>query len=283
MHYIILDLEWSRSFSKSKKTAIDEIIEFGAVKVDESLVTVDVFGMLVKPVVGKKIDRFVAGLTKITDETVGEAFQFPYVYSKFRNWIGSDPCVVVSWGTSDIVVLLENIEYFLHERFIPFMKYYSDLQFCVRKKYAPHESNQMALTEAAQLLHIEHRHLNQHRAPDDALLTAECFKAVYDGAYWDKFVRTVNPNEQKKLFSGQSYIKSLNSPHVNRKKLRSNCKTCGRFLKRTTEWRLNSNHFTANFHCGHCSQDFRCTVQFRRNCHDVRVKRKISLMKTRGS
>ena len=34
MNYIILDLEWNGSYSKSERKFINEIIEFGAVKVD---------------------------------------------------------------------------------------------------------------------------------------------------------------------------------------------------------------------------------------------------------
>ena len=37
MQYIILDLEWNTAFDKRRKEFVNEIIEFGAVKLDEQL------------------------------------------------------------------------------------------------------------------------------------------------------------------------------------------------------------------------------------------------------
>ena len=51
MNYIIMDLEWNNSYMKSAEKFINEIIEIGAVKLDEELNTVDNFSELIKPVV----------------------------------------------------------------------------------------------------------------------------------------------------------------------------------------------------------------------------------------
>ena len=53
--YVILDLEWNGTYSRRIKGFINEIIEFGAVKVDESLDILDTYEALVRPQVGKKI------------------------------------------------------------------------------------------------------------------------------------------------------------------------------------------------------------------------------------
>ena len=55
MNYVILDLEWNSSYSKKSKGFISEIIEFGAVKFDESFNITGTFSMLVSPQVGKKL------------------------------------------------------------------------------------------------------------------------------------------------------------------------------------------------------------------------------------
>ncbi len=55
MNFVILDLEWNGTYSRRIKSFINEIIEFGAVKVDEQLHIIDTFEALVRPQVGKKI------------------------------------------------------------------------------------------------------------------------------------------------------------------------------------------------------------------------------------
>ena len=49
MNIVILDLEWNGSYSKKVHHYVNEIIEFGAVKVDENLNFLSEFSLLVKP------------------------------------------------------------------------------------------------------------------------------------------------------------------------------------------------------------------------------------------
>lgn len=49
MQYIILDLEWNAAYSRRRQGFINEIIEFGAVKVDGHLQVIDTFSALVRP------------------------------------------------------------------------------------------------------------------------------------------------------------------------------------------------------------------------------------------
>lgn len=49
MSYVILDLEWNGSYSKVLHKFVNEIIEIGAVKLDDELNVCDTFTMLVAP------------------------------------------------------------------------------------------------------------------------------------------------------------------------------------------------------------------------------------------
>ena len=49
MSYVILDLEWNASFSKKLRKFVNEIIEFGAVRLDENYEITDTFSVMVKP------------------------------------------------------------------------------------------------------------------------------------------------------------------------------------------------------------------------------------------
>jgi len=63
MHYIILDLEATCWEEKSDKA--NEIIEIGAVKLDENLEVVDTFSQYVRPVISPELSDFCKTLTSI--------------------------------------------------------------------------------------------------------------------------------------------------------------------------------------------------------------------------
>ena len=70
MNYIIFDLEWSNYYNYSTKTGINEVVEIGAIRLNESLEIVDTFKQLVKPTFAKKLSGRCKNLTKITNEEV---------------------------------------------------------------------------------------------------------------------------------------------------------------------------------------------------------------------
>ena len=135
MNFVILDLEWNGTYSRRLKGFMNEIIEFGAVKVDGNLHVLDTFDALVRPQVGKKISGKIRTLTNITNEELANGLQFMQVMSRFRKWMGD--AVLMTWGTSDILALIENSRYFCGSERIPFLKQYVDSvsythQMCIR-------------------------------------------------------------------------------------------------------------------------------------------------------
>lgn len=57
MDFIIMDLEWNNTYARKTKGFINEIIEIGAVKLDENLNFKDKFSCLVRPQISKKTAR----------------------------------------------------------------------------------------------------------------------------------------------------------------------------------------------------------------------------------
>ena len=49
MNYIVIDLEWNQKIHRGSMHAIGEIIEIGAVKMNESLEITDELNLVVKP------------------------------------------------------------------------------------------------------------------------------------------------------------------------------------------------------------------------------------------
>ena len=85
MQYIIMDLEWNTAFDRGRKEFVNEIIEFGAVKLDEDLREVDTFSSFVKPVIEKKLTSRVRKLTHITNEDVMRAEKYLPVTNRFSD------------------------------------------------------------------------------------------------------------------------------------------------------------------------------------------------------
>ena len=73
MNIVILDLEWNGAYSRRLHGFINEIIEFGAVKLDAQLNITDRFSCFVKPQVTKKISTIIPDLTNITDANLLDA------------------------------------------------------------------------------------------------------------------------------------------------------------------------------------------------------------------
>ena len=70
-HFIVLDLEWNQS-SGGRETSMDrlpfEIIEIGAVKLDENLRIISEFSRLVRPQVYKTLHYKISEVTHLSQE-----------------------------------------------------------------------------------------------------------------------------------------------------------------------------------------------------------------------
>lgn len=102
MNYIVFDLEatcWDKK-DPSAKHKKNEIIEIGAVKLNEKLEIISKFESFVKPKLFPVLSNFCKDLTKITQEHVNEAQTFPEVLEEFKSWMGPN-YVLCSWGHYD--------------------------------------------------------------------------------------------------------------------------------------------------------------------------------------
>ena len=154
MSYIILDLEWNASYSTRLHGFVNEIIEFGAVKLDESYQIVDTFSVMVKPKIGKRLNGTVKKLTGISlAELKSKGVGFLTAAQRFSEFLGDG--TLMTWGTSDIHALLENFSYYTGDYHIPFLTTYCDLQeFCMKALDRFDEGNQMGLGACAELLEL---------------------------------------------------------------------------------------------------------------------------------
>lgn len=102
MNHIVFDLEatcWNTKGHGNK----NEIIEIGAVKLDDNGQQLDSFQSFVKPTLNPQLSDFCTELTSITQAQVDPAPLFPMVCAQFKQWIEADTgnYWLCSWGHYD--------------------------------------------------------------------------------------------------------------------------------------------------------------------------------------
>lgn len=107
MKYIVVDLEMnplSREYETERFICKDEIIEIGAVLLDEEFQEIGSFMTLVKPKYNDKIERKIEKLTGITFDMVQAAPYFGDAVDMFFQWCSSIPDEIsfIQWSESDL-------------------------------------------------------------------------------------------------------------------------------------------------------------------------------------
>ena len=177
--YIVMDLEFNQSTTRfrSEKNGIllsNEIIEIGAVKLNEKLDQVDTFKSFIKPTAYPKINDMVYKLTSITTEMVWEGGDFNDVIKSFLDWCGED-YVFVTWSDNDIFALEDNMLY--HGMEIGCLPECYDIQAMFDDQISMNERS-MALNYAIWKFGIKVSGGELHDALYDAMNTSEVFKRL---------------------------------------------------------------------------------------------------------
>lgn len=73
MFYVIFDLEWNNAYNYKLKKGMNEIIEIGAIKLDEKLNIVDTFKQLIKPKLSNKLSSRFKNLTHISMDEINDS------------------------------------------------------------------------------------------------------------------------------------------------------------------------------------------------------------------
>ncbi|HZG85763.1 3'-5' exonuclease [Paenibacillus sp.] len=176
MDYIILDIEFN-----GRKFASDlpmEVIEIGAVRLNGSLKYIDEFTTLVKPVYFSKLNNFIKEKTGIPQEGIDAAPGFPKAIAAFREWLDrSEEFMFVTWGGEDMKrIVLDVRMHKLDDAYWLAIPYYDLLKGYIRYKNV---TNDVSVEAALLDLGIANEG-SAHRALDDARMTGDIFRAVFD-------------------------------------------------------------------------------------------------------
>ncbi len=272
MNYIIMDLEWNNTYCKKKKGFINEIIEIGAVKLDEGLNQVDTFSLFIKAQLGKKLHTRVKELTNISNDDISTGTPFSQAMSEFRKWSAGENNVVLTWGDTDVRVLVENFRYFNGINFVPFLKNYVNLQNYTQAFLNISKADQIGLSTAAEKLNINTEQYSLHRAIDDSFLTADIFRKIYNKQMITSYTHACDNAFYLKLSFKPKVITDINSPLIDRSKMKCLCDVCGASCERISEWRVMNQSFRAIFQCKNCKRKIRFTIRFKEYYDRVDIK-----------
>ena len=275
MTYIIMDLEWNNSYMKSAQKFINEIIEIGAVKLNENLEQIDTFSELVRPVVSRKLRSRIKNLTNISNEEVRAGRHFKEVISDFTKWAGEDT-IIMTWGDTDIRTLLSNYKTFLKLDGISFIRKYVDLQKYCQCFINMENVQQAGLSYAATCLDIDPEKYPHHRALDDSILSAECFKKVFDKNKFDEFILNCDSEFYAKLAFHPYVIKDKNDPLIDKNLFNCYCDICGGKVQTIKRWKFMNQSFRGTFHCENCSREFKVSLRIKKFYDYIDVKRNCS-------
>ena len=248
MSIIVFDLEWNQPVdgmdSKDRKLQF-EILEIGAVKLDDDGKVLDSFNELVRPVVYDKLNWHTRKMLNISMKELENGKLFVDVCKSFLDWCGENP-TFCTWGTQDLTELQRNMRYFnmepLSDGPIPFynVQYLFSLQIKDEEKVYNLES-------AVDKIELE-KDIPFHRAYSDAYYTAKIFnivdkKYLSRGKAYDLFHLPGQTKDEINEYNyGQYYYvsKLYNEREElvsNRKIMAINCFKCGkRSLRPKTRW-----------------------------------------------
>lgn len=167
MSYVVVDLEWNQAMS-SKSSVFNklpihlrgEIIEIGAVKLDENMQPTEELTIDVKPVYFKRMHYKVKKITGFDKERLAHGIAFSDALHELREFCGDD-VTFITWGCDDQGILEQNI--IIHDLDWDWIAGWVNLQLIYNLQTGG-DKNQKSLASA-----MEHFGIEQTRVAHDAL------------------------------------------------------------------------------------------------------------------
>ena len=207
MQYIVLDLEWNQAMSSNasifNKLPIHlrgEIIEIGAVKLDENMCPTEEFTIDVKPIYFKRMHYKVKKLTGFDGERLAHGIAFEDAFSQFREWCGED-VTFLTWGYDDQGIMEQNI--IIHDLDWDWISGWINLQL-IYNNQTDGGKNQKSLAAA-----MEHFNIEQTRIAHDAL--GDAYNTALVCTHLDMVNGIENYDEARRVLTSTKNTNSENS------------------------------------------------------------------------
>ena len=277
MNYIILDLEWNNVYHKKENRFINEILQIGAVKLNEDFNLIDSFQVMIKSALTHKLSNKVIKLTGITSEDMMGGIPLCDAVNSYNDWAGKD-AVTMTWSTSDLYAIVDNANTFKLPNTL-FISKYLDLQTYVQnelKQLGIIINNQVSLINAANLLDIPTDEFNLHTAKDDSYIASLILKKTFNKERFNRnIINTENGDFYKRLTFKSYYIRSVKDKRIDPAYLRFHCPSCNNLAEIKGKWKYFSNWHRANFFCSACETKLKAMICFKQTFDKLVVKKRI--------
>ena len=180
MNYIVFDLEWNQCpYGKQRENPRlpFEIIEIGAVKLNERKEFLDTFRALIRPVVYGRLHFQTMKVVGLTNADLKTGVPFAEAAESFLKWCGSD-CRFCTWGSLDLMELQRNLAFFGMRDRLRGPIIYEDVQKLFAIAYET-RSVRRALSYAVDYLKLPEEG-GFHFAKADAVYTAKVLQQIPD-------------------------------------------------------------------------------------------------------
>ncbi len=278
MDIVVLDLEWDSVYSKKHHRFVNQIIQIGAVRLDEKLNIVDTFEVVIKSAISKKLTKRFVELTGITAEIMADGVSVSEAISKYNKFAPKD-YLMMTWSTSDLYTLIDNTKFVFPKGVKLRYGKYMDLQSFVQNKMRElgfEIKSQISLLHAAQMLKISADGLDLHTAKDDSLLSVALLKRFYTKDSVIPYIKDTTKPEFFERLTFKSYtLTNIHDDLIKPEDLIFNCENCKKTAKCLTGWKYRNGWFSANFRCVNCKKMFIGRVSFKKTYDNLIVKKRV--------
>ncbi len=250
MNYIIFDLEWNQGAERIPNKPCFEIIEIGAVKLDESFRMTDRYQSLIKPQIYTTMHRITAEIVNLEMRDLRSSRSFPEVCAEFLQWCGEDYIFGI-WGSQDLTEFQRNMDYYhMQPLSTGPLKYYD-----IQKLYSlACEDGRIrsALSKIVEAEHMIEEEVPFHRAFGDAFYTARILQKIANKELLERisFDTYRIPHEKKEqiLWKFEDYTKFISQGYKERAEIMANknitcirCIFCEKALRKRISWYTPNN------------------------------------------
>lgn len=261
MNYIVFDLEWNQCpYGKNRENPKlpFEIIEIGAIKLNDEKRTIDEFHTIIHPMVYKKMHYRTQEILGIDMKTLESGEFFYKAIRDFLQWCGED-YRFCTWGNMDLLELQRNMKYYGLQGLLKGPIYFYDVQKLFSIAYEDGKSRK-ALEYGIDFLKLENSG-EFHHALTDAYYTAEIFKLLDDQLAEQNFSIDCyqNPKEKKEEIHVvfEKYDKYISREFdckedamKDREVASSRCFICEKNMRKKIRWfSINSKNYYCMAYC----------------------------------
>lgn len=264
MNYIVMDLEWNQSntgLEEEIEVLPFEIIEIGAIKLNDKGVMMSEFNQLIKPSVYREMHQITSKLIHLQMQELERGKPFEQVMTEFLSWCGEDSYLFCTWGNLDLLELQRNMKFYHMTPMSNSPIAFLDVQKLFSLAYEDGKSRR-ALEYAVDLKKVE-KDIPFHRAFSDAYYTAKIFTMILEekpevlkNISYDIYHPPVDRASEIKV-QFDTYMKYISrefdskaDAFADREVVSSKCYLCHRNLRKKLRWFTpNGRHYYCLAYC----------------------------------